>query len=89
MKVSGSTILIITHRTPILALADKLLVLKNGSVAAFGGRDEVLKSINTAKTKITKLPQTAAPRPPILVENFEGCNTMTSSSTRGLTNPEI
>ncbi|MGB0558577.1 MAG: type I secretion system permease/ATPase [Pseudohongiellaceae bacterium] len=62
LKASGSTILVITHRTPILALADKLLVLKNGSVAAFGGRDEVLNSINQAKAKITKLPQSAAPR---------------------------
>ena len=62
LKESGSTILIVTHRTPILALADKLLVLKNGSVAAFGGRDEVLKSINPANAKITKLPQTATPR---------------------------
>ena len=47
---------------PILALADKLLVLKSGSIAAFGGRDEVLKSINQASAKITKLPHTASPR---------------------------
>ena len=62
LKGSGSTILVVTHRTPILALADKLLVLKSGSIAAFGGRDEVLKSINQASAKITKLPHTASPR---------------------------
>lgn len=62
LKESGSTVVVITHRTPILALADKLLVLKQGVVSAFGGRDEVLKSINKANAKVTKLPQTAAPR---------------------------
>ncbi|OUU02575.1 MAG: type I secretion system permease/ATPase [Flammeovirgaceae bacterium TMED32] len=62
LKESGSTVIVITHRTPILALADKLLVLKNGLVATFGARDEVIKSIHKANTNITKLPQTAAPR---------------------------
>ena len=62
LKASGSTIIVITHRTSILSLADKLLVLKNGAVAAFGDRDEVLKSINEANAKVAKLPQTATPR---------------------------
>jgi ATP-binding cassette subfamily C protein len=38
----GSTIVIITHKTNILAVADKILVLADGMIQTFGNRDDVL-----------------------------------------------
>ena len=42
IKNQGSTIIIISHRTPLLHAMDKMLVLKEGLVAAFGAKDQVL-----------------------------------------------
>ncbi len=44
-KTSGS-IVIISHQERILAIADKIIYLKDGEVAQYGPRDEVLESIN-------------------------------------------
>ncbi len=41
MKARGATVFLITHKTNILALVDKILVLANGMVQMFGTRDEV------------------------------------------------
>jgi ATP-binding cassette subfamily C protein EexD len=51
LKAQGTTVLVVTHRRSILAQMDKLLVLQQGQVAAFGERDEVLKRLqsNTAQ----------------------------------------
>ena len=57
IKESGRTILIITHRTPILALVDKLLLMKDGAMAKIGSRAEVLKSLNSSNSNVAKLPQ--------------------------------
>ncbi|MFL2873142.1 MAG: type I secretion system permease/ATPase [Pseudohongiellaceae bacterium] len=56
MKASGSTIIIITHRTSILTVVDKLLLLKDGTMSRFGERDTVLKDISANTSKIAKLP---------------------------------
>ena len=42
IKTQGSTIIVISHRTPLLHAMDKMLVLKEGLVAAFGTKDQVL-----------------------------------------------
>ena len=42
MKSRGTTFVVMTHRTSVLAVADKMLVLLDGQVQAFGPRDEVL-----------------------------------------------
>ena len=62
LRESGSTIIVITHRTSILAIVDKLLLLTDGTVRAFGKRDQVLKAIEEAKSKVTPLQSQAAPR---------------------------
>ena len=51
LKAQGVTVLVVTHRRSILAQMDKLLVLQQGQVAAFGERDEVLSRLqsNTAQ----------------------------------------
>jgi ATP-binding cassette subfamily C protein EexD len=43
LKARRATVVIISHRTGVLPAIDKLLVLKEGQVAAFGPRDEVRK----------------------------------------------
>jgi PrtD family type I secretion system ABC transporter len=46
LKQRGATIIVIAHRPSILRLADKLLVLRDGMVEAFGSRDEVAAKLN-------------------------------------------
>ena len=49
-KEQKVTTIIISHRNSILGLADKLLVMRDGMMVAFGPRDEVLKQMNTNTT---------------------------------------
>ena len=44
MKKAGCTVVLITHRTPIISAVEKILILRDGQIAAFGPRDEVLKA---------------------------------------------
>jgi ATP-binding cassette subfamily C protein EexD len=62
LKGSGSTVIVVSHRTSILALVDKLALVKEGVIGAFGNRDDVLKAISEAQSKITKLPSQASKR---------------------------
>jgi PrtD family type I secretion system ABC transporter len=50
LKARGTTIVIIAHRPNVLALADKLLVLRNGAVDFFGDCGEVIAKLNNAAT---------------------------------------
>jgi PrtD family type I secretion system ABC transporter len=47
LKARGTTLIVIAHRPNILQHADKVLVLKDGMVAAFGSRDEVIAKLNS------------------------------------------
>ena len=49
-KTAGS-IMIISHQERILNIADKIIYLKNGTMEAFGPRDEVFAFIEDAKQK--------------------------------------
>jgi PrtD family type I secretion system ABC transporter len=42
LKVAKKTIFVITHRTSILSVVDKILLLMNGARQAYGPKDEVL-----------------------------------------------
>jgi ATP-binding cassette subfamily C protein EexD len=55
MKESGRTVIVITHRTSILSVVDKLLVMKGGAVVKFGEKDEILKAMSTSNPKIAQL----------------------------------
>ena len=48
LKARGATVVVISHRTGVLPALDKLLVLKDGQLAAFGPRDEVRKRMQPA-----------------------------------------
>lgn len=61
LKARGCAIVVITHRTGILAAVDRVLVLREGQVAAYGPRDEVLGALQRA----TAPPAPAAPLPAV------------------------
>ena len=50
LKVKGCTVFLITHRPGIVAVADRVLILRNGVVKADGPRDEVLAALRTAQS---------------------------------------
>ena len=45
LKAEGTTIIIIAHRPSILRNVDRILLLQEGQVAAFGPRDEILNKM--------------------------------------------
>ncbi|MBG9389801.1 type I secretion system permease/ATPase [Caenimonas aquaedulcis] len=48
LKSRGTTFVVMTHRTSVLSVADKMLVLRDGQVHAFGPRDDVLAALAKA-----------------------------------------
>ena len=42
LKQAKSTVILITHKTPLLSAVDKLLVMQSGTVGLFGAREDVL-----------------------------------------------
>jgi len=61
LKQLGRTVLIVTHQTMPLQLADKILALKEGSVAMYNNRDEVLKMIMGGRRQISVVAAGGAP----------------------------
>jgi ATP-binding cassette subfamily C exporter for protease/lipase len=51
LAASGTTFVVMTHRTSVLGVADKMLVLRDGQTQMFGPRDDVLKGLNEAAAK--------------------------------------
>lgn len=51
LKAKGCTFIVMTHRTSVLSVADKMLVLREGQLQMFGPRDEVLKALAEAVAK--------------------------------------
>ncbi len=51
LKSRGTTIVVMTHRTSVLGVADKMLVLSEGQTQMFGPRDDVLKALSEAAAK--------------------------------------
>jgi ATP-binding cassette subfamily C exporter for protease/lipase len=48
LKGRGTTFVIMTHRSSVLAVSDKMLVLQDGVMQAFGPRDDVLAALHKA-----------------------------------------
>jgi PrtD family type I secretion system ABC transporter len=59
------TVVIVTHQASVLHSIDKILVLRDGSVAAFGPRDDILKALRAprqvAAASAAQLAQTTRP----------------------------
>ena len=60
LKARGTTFVVMTHRTSVLAVADKMLLLRDGQQQAFGARDEVIAAINKANAQAQAAAQQAA-----------------------------
>ena len=54
-KAMGTTVLLLAHRPSIIAVCDKVMVMKDGQIEQFGPRDEIMK--------IVSLPARAADSP--------------------------
>jgi PrtD family type I secretion system ABC transporter len=63
LKEMGTTIVMIAHRPSVLGLADKLLVLRNGSVEAYGSRTEVIAKLNAGRPKAVPMHKPTQPQP--------------------------
>ena len=44
-KASGTTFVVVTHRTNVLSVVDRILVLREGRMQGVGPRDDVLKAL--------------------------------------------
>jgi ATP-binding cassette, subfamily C, bacterial exporter for protease/lipase len=58
LKRRGTTVILITHRTSIISVVDKLLLLVDGALQLYGPRDQVLLAIQQRAQAATK------PNPP-------------------------
>lgn len=45
LKAAGTTVVLITHKLNILSVADKIVILRDGTVQAFGNKEEVLSGL--------------------------------------------
>ena len=68
-KARGATFVIMTHRTSVLGVVDKMLVLRDGQQQAFGARDDVLAALNKAAQTTTAQPQASATAQPALARS--------------------
>lgn len=67
LKSQGCTVVVVTHQPATLRVADKLMIMKNGTMARFGDRDDVLKELRAGaqaaqSLRTGKADATAAPK---------------------------
>ena len=53
-RAEGTSVLMIAHRPSLMAVADKLLILKDGVVERFGSRDTVMGSFKTPPIQLVR-----------------------------------
>jgi ATP-binding cassette subfamily C exporter for protease/lipase len=54
LKARGATVVVMTHRSSILSVTDKILLLNEGVQQAFGPRDEVLAALQKSSQRESK-----------------------------------
>lgn len=59
MKRHGSTVVLITHRMNVLNTMDKLLMMRDGGLAMYGPRDDVLQALHPKQIKTATQPEQA------------------------------
>ena len=65
----GATVILISHRPSVMAVSDKLLVLKDGTIEQFGPRAEVLKSITLRPQVVQGDPGAREARPVVVARS--------------------
>lgn len=60
LKAQGTTVVVITHRTNIIAAVDKILLLVDGAVQMFAPRDQVLQTLQQKAAGAAAAPQPQA-----------------------------
>jgi PrtD family type I secretion system ABC transporter len=60
LKQTGTTVIFVTHKTNMLTLADKVLLMEQGVVRLYGERDEVLAKIFGGPKVVPSQPQSQA-----------------------------
>jgi ATP-binding cassette subfamily C exporter for protease/lipase len=61
LKVAGKTVLLVTHRPAILAVADRLLVMRDGRIERDGAPDQLVAEVRrAAQVPFTRLPLPSA-----------------------------
>ena len=60
LKQLGTTFVVMTHRTSILGVADKMLLMRDGAQQMLGPRDEVLKALQPQPPAQAQVQQVAA-----------------------------
>lgn len=58
-KAAGTTVVVVTHRMAVAAASDKILILRNGVIEAFGPSQEILRRMSDSARGV----QTPAPAP--------------------------
>lgn len=61
LKKMGATVVLVTHKTNLLAMSDKTLMLVNGAVEKFGPTQEMFKKPSPAASAAEKLPTKSSP----------------------------
>ncbi|MCL1860499.1 MAG: type I secretion system permease/ATPase [Proteobacteria bacterium] len=64
LRTAGTTVVVITHRKNLLAMADLALLLVNGEPKAFGPRNQVLAALQGAAPRQARA--VSAPRAPVI-----------------------
>lgn len=49
-KARGAAVLTVAHRAGVIAAVDKVLVVRDGAIDAFGPRDEIMRALNAAQS---------------------------------------
>ena len=58
LKARNAAVLVVAHRMGVLAAVDKILVLRDGRIEAFGARDEIMSRLSgAAAAPIEQAPQ--------------------------------
>ncbi len=66
LKERGTTVVLITHRTSIISVVDKLLLLVDGTVQSYGPRDQVLLAIQQRAQAAATNPSPPAITPAVI-----------------------
>ncbi len=61
LSAGGTTFVLMAHRSSVLGVSDKMLVLRDGQAQMFGPRDDVLKALSEAAAKARQPAATMAP----------------------------